>query len=581
MNADGSLDLDFNPNPNHNVEAMALLAENKILVGGRFTQIDGEERNRIARLHPDGTLDSDFAPDINGNVFVISVQPDGSILLGGSFTEVAGQPRERIARLHPDGSLDMQFNPGVNNAILSMALQADGRIWLGGSFTRLGGQVRSGIAAIDADGTLITDMFPNANSTVNALALHADGSILAGGSFTRIGGRPRNGLARLENHPAESDLTVTGGSQIDWQRGGSAPEFERVTFSYWDGAEEHLLGPALRVAGGWQITGLQLPQSAWVRGQGQNRGGAVNGSSGIIEEVLVLGENSFASLSLLHGETSLPVDGGAAFDFGVVTLGESMTATLTLQNASPVVLSNLSVSIDGQDAAAFSLQSPIPQSLCGGESISLVLEFTPANAQAASASLSITHSLSQTPDTGWLLAGSGNHAPTFDGFSGQTLFETAVSLSLESILAAAEDVDGDEVSVFNAGPDSAEGGSVLLQAASILYTPPGGFSGTDTFEVIIKDIHGASVEGTVFITVAEPGDDGGEIRLNLAVLAENQIGLVFLGTQGRTYLVQRSENLSESGWSTIATLVAGPTGEVLYEDQNPPGPIVFYRLALP
>ena len=44
----------------------------------------------------------------------VVVQADGKILVGGGFTSIGGQPRNRVARLNPDGTLDTTFNPGAN-----------------------------------------------------------------------------------------------------------------------------------------------------------------------------------------------------------------------------------------------------------------------------------------------------------------------------------------------------------------------------------------------------------------------------------------------------------------------------------
>ena len=93
----------FDPNANDDVRAIAVQADGKILVGGVFTSIGGQTRNRIARLKPDGSLDASFDPNANFAVRAIAVQADGKILVGGDFTSIGGQPRNRIARLTPTG----------------------------------------------------------------------------------------------------------------------------------------------------------------------------------------------------------------------------------------------------------------------------------------------------------------------------------------------------------------------------------------------------------------------------------------------------------------------------------------------
>ena len=92
----------FDPNANNDVRVLAVQADGKILVGGVFTSMGGQTRNRIALLNPDGSLDASFDPNANQGVFAVPVQADGEILVGGYFTSIGGQTRNNIARLNPD-----------------------------------------------------------------------------------------------------------------------------------------------------------------------------------------------------------------------------------------------------------------------------------------------------------------------------------------------------------------------------------------------------------------------------------------------------------------------------------------------
>src|SRR5262245_26187927 len=80
------------------------------------------------------TLDS-FNPGANGSVWTMALQTDGKILVGGSFTTLGGQTRNRIGRLNADGTLDTDFNPEANIGVNSIAVQMDGKILIGGVFT--------------------------------------------------------------------------------------------------------------------------------------------------------------------------------------------------------------------------------------------------------------------------------------------------------------------------------------------------------------------------------------------------------------------------------------------------------------
>lgn len=146
------------------------------------------------------------------------------------------------------------------------------------------------------------------------------------------------------------------------------------------------------------------------------------------------------------------------------------------------------------------------------------------------------------------------------------------------MLTAASDVDGDTLSVSATGPASTQGGTAQLQASSILYTPPNGFSGTDTFQVIVMDSRGGSVTGTVTMTV-QPDTGIGTNPPVLTVLSGGRMGIDFYGIPGRSYEVQRSTNLTT--WALLTTITAGTNGAVNYIDESPPSGSAFYRLRKP
>ena len=205
----------FDPNANNDVRVLAVQADGKILVGGFFTSIGGQTRNRIALLNPDGSLDATFDPNANQGVFAVPVQADGKILVGGYFTSMGGQTRNRIARLSPDGSLDATFDPNVTGttgtgAVFAVAVQADGKILVGGDFTSISGQTRNNIARLNPDGSLDASFDANAKYFVFAVAVQADGKILVGGAFQFIGGQPRNRIARLTATGCSVTSTVCG-----------------------------------------------------------------------------------------------------------------------------------------------------------------------------------------------------------------------------------------------------------------------------------------------------------------------------------------------------------------------------------
>ncbi len=181
------------------VRAIAVQPDGKVLVSGDFIGINGQTRNKIARLNADGTFDTAFNPIVGGGVFVnaIALQPDGKILLGGGFSTINGGNRSGIGRINANGTTDTTFRGEVGSGgVNTIALQPDGKILVGGNFTIIGGQPRNRLARLNADGTA-NSFDPNATNSgfspsFDTITLQPDGKILVSGFFTAIGGQSIN-----------------------------------------------------------------------------------------------------------------------------------------------------------------------------------------------------------------------------------------------------------------------------------------------------------------------------------------------------------------------------------------------------
>ena len=218
----GSLDQSFNPIVSSHAVVTVVQPDGKILLGGYFIAVNGEPRCRLARLLPNGNLESattfNMGSGANDWIDCMAIQPDGKILLAGRFTGINGQPRNHIARLNADGTLESTdtFNPGSGMGgigyVWSIAVQPDGKILVGGLFTSVNGEPRNGIARLNADGSVEAlstfNAGTGANSNVVSMAVQTDGRILLAGDFTTINGQPRNHIARLHpNGSLESTAT--------------------------------------------------------------------------------------------------------------------------------------------------------------------------------------------------------------------------------------------------------------------------------------------------------------------------------------------------------------------------------------
>jgi uncharacterized delta-60 repeat protein/uncharacterized repeat protein (TIGR01451 family) len=206
LNTDGSLDTSFNPGTGANgaVWAVAVQSDGKIVIGGEFTSYNGTNRNYIARLNSDGSLDATFDPGVgpNGIVQALAVESSGSILIGGNFTTVSGSLMSSIARLKSTGAVDTTFNigsGGIDGPVYCLVEQPDGRVIVGGSFSTVNYLSRNGIVRLKSTGSVDETFDPGtgADGAVYSVAMQSDGKVLLGGLFTTVNQTRRVGIARL------------------------------------------------------------------------------------------------------------------------------------------------------------------------------------------------------------------------------------------------------------------------------------------------------------------------------------------------------------------------------------------------
>lgn len=422
---DGMLDTTFDVAVDGDVNALALQPDGSILVAGGFTQVAGQPRTNVARILPNGTLDAGFVVpiggDINQPVEVVAVQEDGRILIGGYFASVRGQTRVNLARLNGDGTLDTAFDAGpiagiygnYDGAVQAVSVQSDGRILIGGFFRSVNGQTRHCVARLEASGALdggfdpdVSNNFFDPYPNVRAVAVQANGGIVMGGHFNLVGGTLRqfcarltpNGtldpvfapatydvsdlalqadgrvlaaagyigapptrLGRLENDAATGSLTMAGTSQVQWLRGGTAPETQAVSFavSTNGGLTWTPLGAGARIAGGWQKTGVSLPPTGLLRARART----ASGSSGLVEMIVSFPDATTTQPPLL----TLPYSGltqktGSTVTFNLPEAAQPGSVKLRYRNAGNLLVAELSLGAVGESAGthSFALDPAMP-----------------------------------------------------------------------------------------------------------------------------------------------------------------------------------------------------------------------------
>lgn len=196
---------DFSPVVNNEVHAVLVTPDGKLLIGGEFSNVNGQTRSKVARLHADGTLDTSFVPPLfNDAVRALALAPDGKVLVGGEFDQVDGNSQLYVARLEEDGSLDTGFSSPITaiaGEVTALAVQDNGDVLAGGRFRIELDETYEYIARLKAaDGSLDTGFFPQLGDEVEVIVLQPGGGILVGGYIdppSEESVPPRYGILRL------------------------------------------------------------------------------------------------------------------------------------------------------------------------------------------------------------------------------------------------------------------------------------------------------------------------------------------------------------------------------------------------
>jgi uncharacterized delta-60 repeat protein len=152
LNTNGSVDTSFNAiiAGSSSVSSLVVTPQDKIILLGNFSSINGYSRPSIARLNADGSVDTTFNPNPGINpVKGATLQSDRKVVICGFG--------RGVARLNTDGSLDTTFNPGTGvsnsqfNFVLCVASQPDGKTVIGGGFNQFNGTNINYIARLNGD----------------------------------------------------------------------------------------------------------------------------------------------------------------------------------------------------------------------------------------------------------------------------------------------------------------------------------------------------------------------------------------------------------------------------------------------
>lgn len=198
------------------VRAIVVQADGKIVVGGEFTSFNGVPQNRITRLNADGSVDLTFNPGGSGldnAVYALAIDSNQGIIVGGTFQACNGISQKFVTRFDGiTGAMDASFNAGsgYNNAVGSIFVQPDGKVLIGGGFTQYNGVAKNGIVRFNTDGT-VDNSFEfvsviSGNLGIGKMGIQSDGKLVCI-VFNNFGGK---WISRLDQNGTEDPTFVSG-----------------------------------------------------------------------------------------------------------------------------------------------------------------------------------------------------------------------------------------------------------------------------------------------------------------------------------------------------------------------------------
>jgi Bacterial Ig domain len=164
--------------------------------------------------------------------------------------------------------------------------------------------------------------------------------------------------------------------------------------------------------------------------------------------------------------------------------------------------------------------------------------------------------------------GQVNDPPLLSGLSLDRASGSGVKFVAGKLAALAANPEGDAYSLIAVGPVSANGAIIAQDGPWIIYLPPSGFNGTDTFSYIMGDSLGneSSASVTVFVLPADNGPTKNIV--SITTKGDGSVQILFNGIPNRTYLVQAATTLATPTWTSLGSVVASDSGAFAFDDTD-------------
>ena len=410
----------FNPGEVSGIRSIAVQADGQIIIGGSFEGVGGAFRGGVARLFGNGALESTdtFNTELGaapaGEVDAVALQPDGRVLLGGRFTTMNGVPAMNIARLtNSPATSVLTGGRWLLNGTAPVVDQVQFQIDTGSGWTDAGPVTFDpgngwGIAAPLPERGVLRVIGRTSARTGNAGLIRQDFALAPPEQLWRertFGGQAGNeavagpqadadgdGVSNLMEYAAGSDplrasrvpsvamLPDATGLSIIYERALAATDVDMVVEQ---SADLTTWAPA-------SFTETELSRTALVRTM-QARVTTNPAARRAFARATVNLLSFVPSLVVCQPAAQRLANGLSTVDFGSVVTGGSAAKTFTLKNAGHQPLTVSAIALSGAHASDFSLTPPaLPLLLPPGAEGTLAVTYLSGTTGARTAFLEVT-----------------------------------------------------------------------------------------------------------------------------------------------------------------------------------------------
>uniref|UniRef100_UPI00261640C5 hypothetical protein n=1 Tax=uncultured Legionella sp. TaxID=210934 RepID=UPI00261640C5 len=103
-----------------------------LYVGGDFTTIDGQVRNRLAAIEASSGALTTWNPNVDGSVYTLAAS-GSTVYVGGGFITIGSQTRNNIAAIDASSGTPNAWNPSPSNLVSKLAVSGS-TVYVGGNF---------------------------------------------------------------------------------------------------------------------------------------------------------------------------------------------------------------------------------------------------------------------------------------------------------------------------------------------------------------------------------------------------------------------------------------------------------------